>query len=402
MIKEYYFYDTSALLAGAKIEEPAYISPIVIQELENIKTSGKKDEETRFKARRLVSRLIHRNLNWETFFFEQEKIEKELKRNPILSPIADHYMIAEALLLSKKGVVNFYTSDGCLYLYLQNFPTIRSYYVEVKEVSLPEGFKRIEMTEEISEKMKGPHLNFFKSPINEYVIFSNGDIVRWDGTQYVKLGYEPIKTQYSDRIFPRSDEQKIAFDLLQNPDISVINITGDPGGGKTFLALHHALYGVQKGYYDKIYYLRNNVNVADVPDVGARPGDLREKLQEYLMPLADNLGGMLILDSLIDQEIIEPLYLGSLKGRNLARAFILCDESEDMTLGHVRLAVGRVGEDSKICFCGDLAQLDHKACIGRSGLQIMAQRLEGQPLFGMVKLNKTERSKTAELARFLI
>jgi hypothetical protein len=123
-----YFYDTSALLGGAPIEENTYISSIVLDELEHIKTSAQKDESVKFQARALVRRLM-KEQNFKHEVFSQEALEKIMKNHRFLERKNDSLLICEAVLLSKKYDVVFVTQDACQYLIVKDrFPQIKVEY----------------------------------------------------------------------------------------------------------------------------------------------------------------------------------------------------------------------------------------------------------------------------------
>lgn len=131
------------------------------------------------------------------------------------------------------------------------------------------------------------------------------------------------------------------------------------------------------------------------------PGSELEKLWAYLMPLADHVGGEDALNELIDTGIIEPVHLGFLRGRDLRRSIIFCDECENLTKQHVQLILGRCAEGSEVWFAGDLHQTDHINFERNNGLLKLIHSLRGNPLFAMVKLSKSERGEVSKLADLL-
>ena len=116
-----YFYDTSALLSGAikEVFDSTYISSIVLDELEHIKTASSKDENVKYKARKLVRFLMDWEDEWKNEIFPQKEIDKVMRRYRFLENKNDSYLIAEALLLSKKYDVVFITQDACQYLIIK-------------------------------------------------------------------------------------------------------------------------------------------------------------------------------------------------------------------------------------------------------------------------------------------
>lgn len=126
------FYDTSALLGGAELDENSFLSSTVIDELEHIKTSSTKDENVKYKARALVRRIVKDNVAQHKVFAEKD-IQKVLKKYDFLAVKNDSRIICEALLLNKTQPVTFITQDACQYLIIkERFPELSvEYYEEI-------------------------------------------------------------------------------------------------------------------------------------------------------------------------------------------------------------------------------------------------------------------------------
>lgn len=118
-------------------------------------------------------------------------------------------------------------------------------------------------------------------------------------------------------------------------------------------------------------------------------------------PLADHLGGIEGLNMLITRGQLEIVHLGFLRGRDIKNSIIICSEAENMTKEHIQLLIGRVGEGSVLWINGDFKQCDSAVFERNSGLMTAVHKLQGNPLFGYVRLLKTERSETAALADLL-
>ena len=214
--------------------------------------------------------------------------------------------------------------------------------------------------------------------------------------------YKTIHSDYLGKIKPRNIEQECAFHMLDNSDSKVKVLTGRYGSGKTFSMLSKAIESLMSGKFDKIVYVRNNINVRDTVELGSLPGDEIEKLYPFLMPLADKVGGKDALDHLIENGQIEPIHLGYLRGRDLSNCLIYCTEAQNLTTDHVKLLLGRVGEGSELWLDGDFkAQVDRKIFQEDNGLRNLILRLNGNPYFTYVNLEKSERSKVAALADLL-
>ena len=404
------FYDTSAILSnGLNIEGKNYVSALVLAELENIKTSSSKDDKLKYNARRAVRELMD-TTKFFTEFFSRSKIEKVFREYDFLSDINDHYLLCEAVLLKRKykdSDVYFITSDMALYLFSCEFEELIPFYLP-EEKHLTDnldnwiGWNKYYPSKDcLNALYLNKNINHLDAKINEYCVIHEGqdlkDILRWDGEEYQPLRYKDFKSQLGTKIQPRNNEQKMLFDLLQNRDIPVKLCLGRFGSGKSYLMLAHALWLIQKGEFDKIVFVKNNIEVKDTGKLGALPGEELDKLGPFIQQIADHVGEF-ELEEMLNQNVIEPVHLGFIRGRDIRNSIIICDECENMTRQHIQLLLGRVSSRSEIWFIGDQKQCDSLTFEKNSGIQALIEGLAGDPLFGMVKLIKSERSKIAALA----
>ena len=400
-----YFYDTSALLGGAPIEENTYISSIVLDEVEHIKTNAQKDESVKFQARALVRRLM-KEQNFKHEVFSQEALEKIMKNHRFLERKNDSLLICEAVLLCKKYDVIFVTQDACQYLIVKDrFPQIKVEYFEEEKYkeNLWSGYRVVCASDTTLDSIYShPEVNCLNAETNEYIELHDEegntcDLIKWNGTEYGSLNYKNINSEYFGKIQPRNTQQKMYFDLLQNRDIPIKLCRGNYGTGKTYLAVAHAMHLIQFHKFDKLIFIRNNIEVAGSKALGALPGDEYDKLLPYLMPLADHLGGIEALEACVDEGVIEPIHVGYLRGRSFNNSIILVDEGENLTSNIVKLIVGRVGEGSELWILGDEAQADLDIFKKNSGIATLVNSLKGHPKFGTIELVKPERSAVAQM-----
>lgn len=405
------FYDTSALLGGAAIDENVFISPTVIDELEHVKTNSLKDEKVKYKARALVRNLMI-NTTYKTHIFSQKQINKLLKKYDFLAAKADSRIICEALLLNKIYNVIFITQDACQYLIVkERFPELKvEYYEEEKHKSnLWTGYKEITLsTSQLDSLYSSPEENILELNTHEYAIIHEygkedeiSDIIKWNGKNYSTINYKPIRNDYFGTIKPRNSHQEMFFDLLQDHSIPIKLCRGGYGTGKSFCALVYALHQVQNGKFKKIVFIRNNIEVANSKALGALPGTQYEKLLPFLMPIADILGSEDVLHSYVDQGVIEPIHVGFLRGRSFSDSIIIVDEAENLTAEIVKLILGRVGEKSELILLGDEHQTDMDVFKRNGGIAAMINSLKGHELFGTIELQKPERSRVAEVASLI-
>jgi len=406
-----YFLDTSAVLNGALTDYPnCYISPIVVSELEHIKTSETKNEHTKFLARQAVNKILTSDMiTWSTV--SQKKINKLLKCYSFLSDIPDHRLICEALIVAQEIDSNttFITSDGAQALFVKELPQLQLLYYQKDNIAQKDMFcgwgKYYPTAKQFEQIYTSPEFNVLNAQTNEFCELYEGDELKdvqfWNGEHYRQLKYREFKNMLGEKIAPRNLEQKMLFHLLQDTSIKIKLCQSTFGGGKTWCMLQHALKGIQDGTYSKIIFVRNNIITKGSRDIGFLGGSLVEKIMPYLMPIAD-LTSKDYMDDLIANDILVPVPLGFMRGRDFSNnTLVFCDEAENLTKENVQLLIGRIGEGSELWMAGDLKQIDHQDFEKNNGMRAMIQGLAGNPLFGTVKLLKSERSKTSQLADLL-
>lgn len=241
---------------------------------------------------------------------------------------------------------------------------------------------------------------------NEYLVLKNEDgqvcdQFKWNGTHYIKVPYKQVNTRFIGKVKPRNLQQQLALDMLYDQDITVKVLVGKFGTGKDYLMTSAAVDQLERGKFDKIVWVRNNIEVKNSKPIGHLPGDYKDKLLPFAMPLADHLGGVEGLEYMLSNNKVELVHLGFIRGRDIKNSIIMCSEAENMTKEHIQLLRGRVGEGSSLWINGDYKQVDGDVFMKNSGLIIAVDKLKGHPRFGFVKLLKTERSETAAMADLL-
>ena len=215
-----------------------------------------------------------------------------------------------------------------------------------------------------------------------------------------KVAFPSFKSDFCGTIKPRNPEQYCAMDLLKS-DVPIKLLTGKFGSGKTLLIINWALEAIQKNQFEKIVFIRNNVQVKDTDPLGALPNGVFDKTLPYVMPFADHCGGVEGLKMLIDSGKLEVIPLGFLRGRSIRNSILYSMESENLTKQHIQLIMGRVDEGTQLVMDGDFKQKDRTIFERSQGLETMVERLAGNEYFGYVNLKKSERSKVAQLADLL-
>src|SRR5690554_5212354 len=236
----------------------------------------------------------------------------------------------------------------------------------------------------------------------------NSVLVRYNlFTQKIKK----VEKDVNFGIHPRNAEQTFAFEVLNDPDIKLVGLTGKAGTGKTLLALASALK--QNKTYSQILLARPIVSLSN-RDLGYLPGDEKQKVAPYMQPLFDNLNviksqlgqnspDLRLIDELQKTGRLEIEALAFIRGRSLTETFCIIDEAQNLTPHEVKTIITRAGENTKMVFTGDLQQIDSPYLDMQSnGLAYMIDKMRGQNIFGHVNLVKGERSELSELASNLL
>ncbi|MBQ1378753.1 MAG: PhoH family protein, partial [Erysipelotrichaceae bacterium] len=167
----------------------------------------------------------------------------------------------------------------------------------------------------------------------------------------------------------KTANQQRFIDLIRENDLTFG--IGPAGTGKTFLAVLMAVSYFKKGKISKIIITRPAVEAGE--SLGYLPGDLKEKIDPYLMPIYDALDAILggeQKDKMIEKGTIEVIPLAYMRGRTLDEAFIILDEAQNTTDKQMLMFLTRLGFNSKMVVNGDITQIDLNINRTRSGLKI--------------------------------
>ncbi|WP_028583811.1 PhoH family protein [Desulfogranum mediterraneum] len=211
---------------------------------------------------------------------------------------------------------------------------------------------------------------------------------------------------------PRSMEQRVALDLLMNPEIPLVSLIGQAGTGKTLLALAAGLAStIHEHRYEKMLVSRPVIPLGR--DIGYLPGSKDEKMKLWMQPIFDNLSYLMglghhgnesettqqLVNGLISNELIELEALTYIRGRSISRQYVIIDEAQNLTPHEVKTIISRAGEGTKMVLTGDPEQIDNPYLDASSnGLSYTVERLKGQSACGHITLTRAERSHLSALA----
>ncbi len=466
---KFYVLDTNVLLhshtALESFADNTVVLPMtVIEELDRFKT---KTDELGRNARavtRYIARLreeeeawaknnghipakltegIEHNKEGGKIMVMQDVRPDELQKSPDLPDIPDNHILRAALKLKQDNPdvpVIFVTKDLNLRIKAsicglepQDWESGR-----IRSEEQYTGFRTWEVNQEQFDQFyKDKHLEVPGMDLlpNEFLVLSpyggrNRAIARADGPSAVKTTRENWFKAYG--IKARSDEQRMALNLLLDRDITLVTLVGGAGTGKTLLALAAGLemlavddrrveQGKEPVYvFEKILVTRPIIPMGK--DIGFLPGSKDRKMSSWMQPVFDNLsflmqneseqsggasaGGVMAakaaerkVQKLLNDDILELEALTYIRGRSIARQYIVVDEAQNLTPHEVKTIVSRAGAGTKIVLTGDPDQIDNPYLDSMSnGLVHTVERMKGYGLFGHVTLKKSERSDLAAAA----
>lgn len=198
----------------------------------------------------------------------------------------------------------------------------------------------------------------------------------------------------------RSAEQRLAIDLLLDPEIGILSLGGRAGTGKSALALCAGLEAVlERQQHKKIMVFRPLYAVGG-QELGYLPGDQGEKMNPWGQAVFDTLGALVsqnVLDEVLDRGILEVLPLTHIRGRSLHDAFVIVDEAQSLERNVLLTVLSRIGQNSRVVLTHDVAQRDNLRVGRHDGVASVIETLKGHPLFAHVTLTRSERSAIAAL-----
>lgn len=444
-------HDPRAILSfeGAEIGIPA----IVLEQLDEFKKEGSPRGRNTREAIRILDSLRLKGSLRDGVRLENGELLRVLFMNdfdyakfPFKLRIEDNEILLTAASLIQKGYhVIFISKDlnarvkaDALGIesqdYVKEFITEEEFYHGWIRLPVP----AVQLTQEIPESLYT--LAQQQTLLaNEFVIVESQHnphqykIFRYIGGKQFVAVIDPVLPW---PLKARNPQQLMALNLLLDPNIQLVNLFGPAGTGKTFLALLAGLYQVLiKEDYEKLLVSRPVVPLGR--DIGYLPGTMEEKLRSWMLPVYDNMHFIshaarlgrhfqeisedmrqgkskgkfksgqkhvpISLDELIHSDKLSLEAITYMRGRSIPYQFILIDEVQNLTPHEVKTLVSRVGEGSKMILTGDPYQIDSPYLdFASNGLVVTGERFKGQPIFGAVYLEHSERSKLAQLASDLL
>lgn len=204
--------------------------------------------------------------------------------------------------------------------------------------------------------------------------------------------------------------QNFAINLLTDPEMDLVTMTGGAGTGKTFIAMAAALQLVfDERRFERIIITRETTPIGE--EIGFLPGSEEEKMTPWMRAFYDNITELIRIQnphsaaaakSFIESRL-EMRSMGFMRGRTLSDTLLIIDEAQNITPWQAKTLATRVGRNTKMICLGNVGQIDTPyLSASTSGLSHLVQRFRSWPHAGHVTLSRVERSRLAEMAERML
>jgi len=436
--QKYFVLDTNVLLHNAdsltSFSDNHVVLPMtVIEELDNFKRQNDELGRNARSVIRHLDRLRTQGTLKDGVLMENGgtlKITVEYKNMPgalLDMSVPDNRILAVANSLHEMGeTVIFVSKDinarlkaDALGIDVMDFEkqkcNIDDLYTGWRTISVPG-----EVIDRFHQEKESQEAEGFEFYPNEFILLQDEVNPKHSGLGRAldksHLTHLNSRNEHAWNVGPRSKEQRMALELLLDPDINLVTLIGQAGTGKTLLALAAGLECVvHRETQEKLLVSRPVIPMGK--DIGYLPGTKDEKLLLWMQPIFDNLTYLMRHDrrpededtvqqkvnKLIKDQTVELEALTYIRGRSIPRQYVIIDEAQNLTPHEVKTIISRAGENTKMVFTGDPDQIDNPYLDSSSnGLSYAVERLKGHGIYGHVTLSKSERSPLSAIAADLL
>ena len=411
---KYKCYDTCSLLeqAGHLFDSDEFtlvISSITLEELENIKTSGNKDPDVKYAARKVLTDMDEHYGTFEIVLYNDSYGDMMMRDGISLSN--DAKIIACARHFAAKhpqDEVIFVTNDLiCRHIASMYFITEKV----IEEDYDYDGYKEVYLDEDgLIEFYSNQDKNLYDLFINQYLLVydaNSGDCIErlvWTGDGYRRLAYNTFASKWFGDVKPIKGDlyQSLVADSFSNNKITLVK--GPAGSGKTYLSLGFLMHKLERNKIDRIIVFCNTVATKNSAKLGFYPGTRDEKLLDSQIGnlLISKFGGRVAVEQMILEEKLVLLPLSDIRGYDTSgmKAGIYISEAQNMDVELMKLTLQRIGEDSICIIDGDCkTQVDDIHFAGsNNGMRRASQVYRGKDVYGEVTLRNIHRSRVAMIA----
>lgn len=399
----YKIIDTNVLLEYPDIilkEDNIFIPTVVFQELESIKTSDTKSEETKYKARIAVHTLKD-NPDKYNVYCVNNYIDKQIESTYGVPVTHDNEIIMCCKLMSDESIL--ITNDLCMTLIAKNIFHVNTIEYQSKS-DVYKGYVEVSMNDEkLAYFYEHLNENQFDCLINEYLIIKdeNENIIdkyKWSGSEYKRVVTRGVDSEKLGKCKPLDAYQECAFDSIKDNDITCL--FGRAGAGKTTIPLAYLMYQMEKQKISKVYFVYHFETLKNSRQLGYVKGSIIEKelgTSSIGNILATKFGDVTEVERMIEDNKIEIMPTANIRGVEFnENTAVMVTEGQDIDTYTMKTIIQRMKTGSKLIVEGDILE---QSDINRfSGMNRMIEVFKGSKSFGVVKLKNNYRSESSELA----
>jgi PhoH-like ATPase len=198
----------------------------------------------------------------------------------------------------------------------------------------------------------------------------------------------------------RSAEQRVALDLLLDPEVGIVSLGGRAGTGKSALALCAGLEAVMERRQHRKLVVFRPLYAVGGQELGYLPGSEADKMNPWAQAVYDTLSAVTsqdVIDEVLARDMFEVLPLTHIRGRSLHDSFVVVDEAQSLEQSVLLTVLSRIGAGSRVVLTHDIAQRDNLRVGRHDGVVAVIEKLKGHPLFAHTTLVRSERSPIAAL-----
>lgn len=407
------FFDTNALL---NLQEKAFgehfmISQKTLEEIENIKTSSKKDGEIKMKARKLAH-LLDKNDDYTVIPINTEI--KDIVQDFDVELTPDNLILASAYYQSRQIPILVVSDDINVKFISKNIFNLPTKGIDEIDLTSDEeytGYREVTMSdEEMSTFYTNLNSNHYNLLVNQYLVVKNSkneivDTRRWNGETHAIVCNKTIKSKmFGDKIRPKDVYQACAIDSIFSHTLTVLS--GKAGSGKSLISLITMMSLIENGEYDRIVIMFNPTKTRGASDMGFYSGNAVEKAMQNSIGsiLTSKFGDRFAVELLLQQDKIRLVSMADVRGMEVRDNEILyITEAQNTSVDLMKLCLSRASSGCKIVIEGDYnSQVDSYLYDGYgNGMKRMIDSLKGEPELGYVQLPNVWRSKIAALVEKL-
>lgn len=396
------FYDTNAvLLLQDKVLDTSFlISSTTLRELEHIKVSANKSEETKFRARKILHVLDENSDKYNVIIVDDSILtiiyDKGLEDTPDNQICACASTVEDVLFITNdiacKTIAKWIFGLNVSSVINDNNEIYKGY----REVSLDEN--------DMAHFYENLNENIFDLLTNEYLILKDSsdnivDKFKWNGEMYQTIRCKPYKSNMFGTLKPLDDIQAFAMDSINTNDITVLY--GKAGSGKTTLPLNYIMQEIEKGRFKKFYMVYSYEPLKGAKTLGFEKGDHTTKLiysASIGNILASKFGDIQQIEYMMDRGMLDIIPTANIRGVEFeSDSICMVTESQNLDVYTLKTIIQRCKSGCKQIYEGDIIE-QKDTNIQNIGISRLIDVFKGHKSFGCVKLKNNYRSELSELA----